>query len=344
MPSRLLNSILFAGVFAIGVSSAQEGIAEVPIPLNVYPNIIACGADGQAYFSSIGDEYFVLRVSLDGSSLTFGLPKVAYYAYGGAVAPYAGGVNVLSSWTDRKTRTRTMYHFDNEGNLHTQHPVQADLTGLMMAITSSGTTILVGHNPANSPQDEDWKHKGLVLDADDRIVSHFDLPSPPGGGEWTYGEGATAPDRLLMTTGDRVAYVLLHSNEPPSTMIATISESGKVNLKTLPEPDNSHYLSHWLLGPGVAVEMYDLLRMLDGRPVLVDGHTVLAERQRHPVDHFDEYDLKSGKKIASKTAPMGEFTPFQSACYYGDSVTGVGAHIQVAPDESYLRLRVAKLQ
>jgi hypothetical protein len=82
--------------------------------------------------------------------------------------------------------------------------------------------------------------------------------------------------------------------------------------------------------------------MFDGHPVLVDGHTVLADR--HPVDHFDEYDLKSGKKIASKTARAGEFTPFTAAGYYRDSVAGMGARIQVAADEPYLRLRVAKLQ
>jgi hypothetical protein len=111
MPSRLLISILFAGMFAIGATPAQEGITEVPVPRNVYGAIEACGADGQAYFSSIGDENFVLRASLDGSSLTFRLPK-----YANAVAPYAGGVNILSSWTNRKTFTRMIYHFDKQGN------------------------------------------------------------------------------------------------------------------------------------------------------------------------------------------------------------------------------------
>jgi len=89
----------------------------------------------------------------------------------------------------------------------------------------------------------------------------------------------------------------------------------------------------WLVGPGVAVEMY--------QPA--------GDRRRMgglPVWSFDEYDLKSGKRIASKAAPMGEFTPFTTACYYGDSVAGVGGAgaPQVAPDEPYLRLRIAKLQ
>jgi hypothetical protein len=190
----------------------------VPVPRNVYGAIIACGANGQAYFSSIGDEYFVLRTSVDGSSLTFRLPKVAHYAYAGAVAPYAGGVNVLSSWTDRTKFMRTMYHFDERGNLLAQHSVRVDLTDMMMVITGSGTPILVGH------RDEDGQYKGLILDSEDRIVSRFDLPSPQDCGAWTYGEWRNPSDRLLMTAGDRAAYVLLHSNEPPSTMIATISK------------------------------------------------------------------------------------------------------------------------
>ena len=324
MPSRLLSAILFAGIFAIGVSSAQEGIAEVPVPRNVYGAIIACGADGQAYFSSIGNEYFVLRTSLDGSSLTFKLPKVAHYAYAGAVAPYAGGVNVLSSWTDRTKFMRTMYHFDEQGNLLTQHSVRVDLTDMMMVVTHSGTTILVGH------RDEDGQYKGLILDSEDRIVSRFNLPSPPDAGQWTYGESHSPSDRLLMTTGDSGAYVLLHSNEPPSTMIATISESGKVRVKNLEPISEDHQYTGWLVGPGVAVEQY----RLTGDRRRVKGHHVW---------NFDEYDLESGKRIANKIAPMGQFTPFSGACYYGDSVTGLGAR-QVAPDEPYLRLRIAKLQ
>ncbi len=324
MRSRLRNSILFAGIFAIGFSSAQEGTSEVPVPRNVYGAIIACGADGQAYFSSIGDEYFVLRTSLDGSSLKFRLPKVAHYAYAGAVATHAGGVNVLSSWTDRTKFMRTMYHFDEQGNLLAQHSVRVDLTDMMMVITRSGTTILVGH------RDEDGQYKGLILDSEDRIVNGFDLPSPPDEGEWTYGEWHSPSDRLLMTTGDRVAYVLLHSNEPPRTMIATISESGKVSVKTLEPISEDHRYIQWLVGPGVAVGQY----RLTGDRRRVNGHHVW---------NFDEYDLKSGNRIASKIAPMGEFTPFTAACYYGDSVTGLGAR-QVAPDEPYLRLRIVKLQ
>jgi len=255
MPSRLLSSILFAGIFAISVSSAQEGTAEVPVPRNVYGQIMACGTGGQAYFP-LGSEHSALRVSLDGSTVKFRLPGKVYP---NAVAPYADGVNVLGRWPGSPEPKFVIYHFDNLGNLLTQHPVPINLTETMMATTSSGTTILVGHHPAMSPQDEDWKYRGLVLDAEDRVVSRFELPSPPAGETWTFGPLGRLPnDRLLITAGDGAAYVLLHANEPPTTIIATISESGKLSVKTLPEPvlGETKYTG-WLVGPGVAVERPD---------------------------------------------------------------------------------------
>jgi hypothetical protein len=327
MPSRLLGSIVFASLFAIAASSAQQGVAEVPLPReNLYGEIRACGTDGQAFLPSSGDEFFVLRVSLDGSSLTFNLPDKRHHAE--AIAPYAAGVNILSTWKENVSSkeyaevkfTRIMYHFDDLGNLVTQHLVSTDLVGAMMATTSSGTTIMVGQHFADSSEKDDRKYGGLILDADDRVVSRFELPSPPTGGTWSF----PLFDRRLMTAGDRVAYVLLHSNEPLATEIVTISESGKVRVRTLPEPmlDDTRRFTKWLVGPGVAVEQYYLLR---GRPVV----------------HFDEYDLKTGQRIASKTAPPGSTHPLTAACYYADSVTGLGGSVDT-PDT--LWLRIAKLQ
>ena len=327
MRSRLLGVIAFAGMLGAGISSAQEGIAEVPIPRNVYGAIIACGADGQAYFSSIGYEYFVLRASLDGSSQIFDLPDKGHAS---VVAPYADGVNILSPRLQPEKK-RIIYHFDNLGSLLARHFVSTDLDDTIMATTSSGTTVLVGRYRAS--EHEDWEYGGIVLDGSDRVVSHFKLPPPPAGGGWSFGP-SNQLDEPLMTADDRAAYVVLHSDEPLATEIATISESGKLSVKALPEPilEDPHDHIRWLVGPGVAVEMYS---RMNEKFSLVD---------RHPVHHFDEYDLKSGKRIASKTARMGEFTPFSSACYYGDSVTGLGSRINVPPDEPYLRLRMAKLQ
>jgi hypothetical protein len=62
-----------------------------------------------------------------------------------------------------------------------------------------------------------------------------------------------------MTAGDGAAYVLLHANQPPTTMIATISESGKLHVKNIPEPVLGETRgTTWLVGPSVAVEMYHL--------------------------------------------------------------------------------------
>jgi hypothetical protein len=318
MPCRPIISILFLSILAVGVSSGQEGIAEVPIPQDAYGEIISCGADGQAFFRL---NYAALRVSLDGPSLAFKLPDKANVR---AVAPYPAGVNILGRSQDPKT---LIYHFDNDGKLIAQHPVTSDLDNIMMATTSSGITILVGHH---LDRDRESGYGGLVLDGGDRVVSRFELPPPPHGGAWNFGEWNSLSDHLLMTPGNRTAYVLLHAHEPLATEIAMISESGKLSFKTLDPMSHDPQFTKWLVGPGVAVEMYHLAgdrRRIDGLPVW----------------SFDEYDLKSGRRIASKAAPMGSAAPFTAACYYGDSVTGVGARL-VAPDEPYLRLRIAKLR
>jgi hypothetical protein len=324
MQSRPLGVIAFAGVLAAGISSAQEGIAEVPLPQNIYGAIVGCGTEGQAYLSSIGDEYFVLRASLDGSSQIFNLPDKGYAR---VVAPYADGVNILSPRLQPEKK-RIIYHFDNLGNLLARHFVSTDLDDTIMATTSSGTTILVGRYRAS--EQEDWEYGGIVLDASDRVASHFKLPSPPAGGGWSFGP-LDQLDEPLMTADDRAAYVVLHSDEPLATEIATISESGKLSVKALPEPilGDPHDHIKWLVGPGVAVEMYSLVKA---------GHLVGG-----PVDHFDEYDVRSGRKIASKTVRMGSAHPFTAACYYGESVAGLGGS-RDTPDGSHLRLRIAKLQ
>jgi len=319
MHFRMFWVIAFAGIVGAGVSCAQEGIAEVPLPRNIYGVVAGCGTAGQAYFSSIGSEYFILRASLDGSSQKFNLPDKKYAS---VVAPYADGVNILSPRLQPEKK-RIIYHFDNLGNLLARHFVMTDLDDTIMATTSSGTTILVGRSRGS--ENEDWEYGGIVLDDGDRVVSHFKLPSPPAGGGWSIGPQDQF-DEPLITADGRTAYVVLHSDEPLATEIATISESGKLSVKPLPEPtlDDPHDHNRWFVGPGVAVEMYSF-------------HAVKAADLVH---HFDEYDLKSGRKIASKTARMGSVHPFTAACYFGEAVAGLGA----SPDGSGLRLRIATLQ
>ncbi|HTW56587.1 MAG TPA: hypothetical protein VMD99_00510 [Terriglobales bacterium] len=149
--------------------------------------------------------------------MTFKLPDKATAR---AIAPYAAGVNILG----RSPEPRTfIYHFDDDGKLIAQHPVASDLDDIMMATTSSGVTIVVGHH---LDKDEESGYGGLVLDAGDRVVSRFEVPPPPDGEAWNFGEWNSPADHLLMTAGDRAAYVLLHAYEPLATEIAMISESG----------------------------------------------------------------------------------------------------------------------
>lgn len=161
-----------------------------------------------------------------------------------------------------------------------------------MAVTSSGKTIVVGHHPEEMSQRDDWKHGGAVLDADDQLTRDFDLPLPPGGGGWTFSS-------FQMAGGDGVAYVILHSNTPEQTAMATILETGNniLKIKVIPVPPDSNQRHHnqWLFGPGVVAEAY-----------IFPGERL---------SRFDEYDLNSGEKVATKSAVGGGF---QTGCYLGD--------------------------
>lgn len=62
-----------------------------------------------------------------------------------------------------------------------------------------------------------------------------------------------------MVVGDGVAYVMLHSDQPPQTAIATISEKGNHNLdiKVIAAPLDTETRQHneWVFGLGVAVDV-----------------------------------------------------------------------------------------
>jgi hypothetical protein len=135
-----------------------------------------------------------------------------------------------------------------------------------------------------------------------------------------------------MAVGDGVAYVILHSNEPPQTAIATISERGDddLKIKTIAAPLDTETRHHneWVFGPGVAVDLY-----------------IHPNERPHTTDRFDEYDLKTGEKIATKSAPP---TGFQFGCYLGDEVSMLAhsAHVDPARHLSWdtLRLVTSKLE
>jgi hypothetical protein len=193
-----------------------------------------------------------------------------------------------------------------------------------MAVMPSGRTIIAGSRLKDPDNPEDRKYGFAILDENDQLSRSADLPLPPGGGGWTFAS--------QMSAGDGVAYVMLHSNEPPQTAIATIAERGNqdLDIKVVAAPPDTETRHHneWVFGPGVAVEEY-----------------IYKNERPHVTDRFDEYDLKTGEKIATKSAPP---TGFQFGCYAGDEVSMLAhsAHIDPArhlsPDT--LRLVTSKLK
>jgi hypothetical protein len=327
MLSRFAIAVVFAGLFSIQASSAQEIISDVVFTNAAindgYGGWAECGVDGQVYRHPIGGFRSIMRVSPDGSTLMFALPDDAWPA---AIAPSGKGLNILASRASRaEGRFYEMYHFDSQANLLARNPVHLTFSPQQMAVTSSGKTIVVGHHPDDMSQRDDWKYGGAVLDSDDQLTRGFDLPLPPGGGGWTF-------QGLQMAAGDGVAYAMLHSNTPSQTAIATISEAGNdiLKIKVIPVLEDTDQRHHntWLFGPGVAVEMYHVVGQ---RPRVFFG--------------FDEYDLSSGERIATKNTLGGGFQP---GCYLGDrfSMLAHSAHVDpargLAPET--LRLVTSKLQ
>jgi hypothetical protein len=285
----------------------------------------ACGADGQLYRSpSGGATRSVMRVSPDGSSLLFTLPGDARPW---VMAPAGTGLNILSH--DNSTAERRvvfqMYHFDGLANLLAQNQAAVPLRPYWMAALSSGRTVIAGSRLDSSDDPEDRKYGFAILDENDKLVKSVDLPLPPGGGGWTFAS--------RMGVGEGVAYIMLHSNEPPRTAVAVISETGHLDITnvTLPADGDAHHHNEWLFGPGVAVEVYHYLVQVDHRPRAFDG--------------FDEYDLKTGEKVATKGLfPVG----FAFGCYSGNEVSMLAHSAHVDParrlSPETLRLVTVKLQ
>jgi hypothetical protein len=263
-----------------------------------------------------------MRVSRDGSSLLFALPE---HVRPQAVVVTGTGVNILSDDPLFESRSYfQMFHFDGQANLLAENHGIIPVSATTMAALPSGRTILAGTH-SNNPNDQDeWKYGFAILDQNDKLVRSVDLPRPPGGGGWTFAS--------QMEAGDGVAYVMLHSGQPPQTAIATISEQGNQNLDikviAVPLDTETRHHNEWVFGPGVAVDVY---HYSDERP--------------HISLRFDEYDLNSGAMVATKSAPP---TGFQFGCYMGDefSMLAHSAHVDparhLAPDT--LRIVTSKLQ
>lgn len=323
MCARFAFALLFSAVLAAPSPAQQTGdiVVQGASVNDGYGGWPTCGVEGQLYrHPSGGNLTSVMRVSPDGSTLMFRLPE---QVYPDEIAPAGTGLNILGAVLDGERRVHVqMFHFDGLANLLAQNQVTIPIRPTGMAVLPSGRTILAGHS--NNPQNQDeWKYGFAILDENDQLLRSIDLPLPPGGGGWTF-----AGSRMAVGVG--VAYVMLHSNEPPQTAIATISETGDLDIKVTAAPLDTETRHHneWVFGPGVAVDVY---HYTNERP--------------HVTDRFDEYDLKTGEKIATKSAPP---TGFQFGCYTGDEVSMLAhsAHVDPArhlsPDT--LRLVTSKLK
>lgn len=350
MPSRFAIVVVLASFLSVLISHAQQECGKQPsssgrTPCSVktlvktedYDVVVgsekdgyvvkACGADGRAYLEEYRPYSFppsqalwsIVGVSPDGSIVRFDFPEMTTPM---TAAAGGSGLNVLTIHSGApEGHAIEMYQFDPHANVVAKRWLRDDFLPSQIAVLDSGKTIALRSRGSSI---EDMKYDGAVLNADGRITEHFDLPLPPGGGGWTFAS-------WHMAAGDGVAYAVLQSETTPSgplTAIATISEGGQFDIKVIPMPADNDQRHHnqWLFGPGVAVEVYH----------------VVGERITF---HFDEYDLKTGEKVASKMAHISGGT---FACYTGAEVSMLAhsAHVDpargLAPDTT--RLVMSKLQ
>jgi hypothetical protein len=307
--SRVSFQLAFLAILLVPVTYAQNTSHDVVVSgasLNDPYGVTAmCGADGQVYRWTSGhpnQPNALMRVGRDGSSVLFMLPESARPE---VIAATSDSLYVLSYhlWKG-EGRAYDLYQYDSRGNLLSENLVHTDFELTRMAALSSGAiiaTTLLGKD------DEDWKYGGAVLNAGGQVMKTFELPLPLAGGGWTY----TSP---LAAEGD-TAYIMLHANFENKTAIATISETGRVEIKVISVPAGSEQRHHnqWLFGRGVAVDWY------------VDH----SERP-HVSSRFDEYDLATGAKIATKKAAPGA-GGYNIGCYYGDEVTWLAGSAHVDP-------------
>lgn len=329
MLSRVAVFLLLAGILPV-VGQSQENNEAVLGSIRDNLSLMACGADGRTYFARVDRDHSagtisghsVLEVSRDGSIVTFqfsngAVPVVAAFDVSGVTV-----IAVSRSHVPHERGGYEIYQLDNQASSLGQYPVAIDFFPIQMAVLRSGKTIVVGHPEASSwSHRREWTYVGAVLDADGRMVTRFDFPPPPEGGKWTF------PRRYQMVAGDGVAYIVLETDSESEVGIAKISEAGGVDIKVIPEPPQDDERIHrvWLLCPSVAVEEYNYVGK---RPFRM---------------YYDEYDVSSGEKIATKVSPGGS-----AQCYFGAEVgwTSIGGQVDpsrhLSPDT--LRLSFSKLE
>jgi hypothetical protein len=337
MPSRFAKLLLFVFACSSAIPSfAQQIIGDVVISgltlKDDYMGPPTCDADGQLYRRpASGRGTSIMKVARDGSTTIFGLAQESEPVDLFAPSP-TGVVFLNSSYTAVEGITHHLYRFDSHGNLLTRQTVAVDFQPWIMAVTSSGKTIVVGFLPRTASDEKGKTYSGAVLDANGQVLKTFDFPPTTQGTKW-------APSGHRMQGSDGVAYLILESrtessnvrssesspSDEPTYSIATITDSGQVNLLLLAAVTGVPYRD-WMFGKDVAVEHYQL-----------SGHKGVTQ--------FDAFDLASRKKISSKTLrPAG----FALACYLGEAVSMLAHSANIDKSRSLspdtLRLVTIKLE
>ena len=332
MPSRLTATLFFlACISSSHLSYGQQIVGDVPVSwIGLGGFSYQCDQKGQVFYrpdyrNEKDDHQSVVRVNRDGSTLLFQTPDERDWI--AAFAPANNGLVVVASFLPGTSDGRPspefhLYHFDNKANVVTSHTVSFDFRPFLTAVTSSGKRVVVGLQPPYHKKLPEVKFGGAVLDVDDKVTQLFEFPPTAEGGNWAPG---------LIQGGDGVAYAVLKDEgstklgAPQNYSVATIGESGHVDIDVLPVPtdDRTHYLT-WLFGPGVAVAEYSI------------------DRDTPRVRRFDEYDLTSGKRLRTKITPPLTLSTQTTTCYLGDEIVWMGQRGDA--DQQSIRRVTVKLE
>lgn len=312
MRSRFAVAALPVALLVSALSYAQEP-ADVVIGLarDDY-NTFVCGADGQTVLSGRQidpDSHIpvltVVGVPRDGLIVNFQLGEKSEPL---TAASSGSDVFIFAHRAGDSDQRPEMFHFDSQANPLAQQRVDLGFHPQQTAVLGSGKIVVVGLQDAHDQ--EDWKFVGAVIDVDGRVLARFKFPLPPEGGGWTF-------ESRRMLGGDDAAYMMLHSYDPQATGLARISEDGQIDIKIVPEPIYNEQRHHnsWTFGAGVAVEEY---------------HYV-GERSTF---HFDEYDVDTGQRIASRYAFI---SGSRAGCYSRGEVSMLSNSAHVDPAQKLTR-------
>ena len=239
MPSRLIASLLFlACIVKSSLGYGQQIVGDVAVSLIGAPSWVGhqngfqCDQKGEFFyrpdFRRERDGGSVVRVNQDGSTLLFQVPDrldslVIFAAANNGLVALGRAVVAGLRPTDGPSVETRLYRFDDQGKVVAQYPISFGFRPTQIAVTSSGKTVVIGYLDRMTRKGA--RFAGAVLDGGDKVIRVFELPEPADGGKWA---GA------MMEGGDGVAYALLQALPKRSNAVATITESGRVDIADLP--------------------------------------------------------------------------------------------------------------